>query len=220
MGGLPKLWVLVAFCAAACAPTGGPGRPSWSAGAWPSPGQTAPSPAEPAPALAIVPPQPAPPAGAMAIVPPQPAGPVAVVPPETAAPAGAVAQAPVTAPLTLAAPAPARYADPRPGCPCPPVVVQAVASAPVFRLGGALLRTTDEDVITIARDTPLIRRETGNGPAYCTGPGGWGSVTRSGRDVCLYDRDSDNLLDSFVILGATELLFYETGPFPYPPGQS
>ena len=173
-----RLIVTLALCAAsACAPTGGPGRPSWAAGAWPSQPDAA-------PALAAVPPEPA----------------RTGTPPQTLQPA--------TAPIALS-PAPA---IPTGGTP--------VIDQPVYRFGGALLRTVEDDVINLPRDAPLVRRETGTGPAYCTGAGGAGTVTRSGREICLYDRDEDNLLDAFVILGASVPRFYDTGPFPFPRGES
>ena len=196
-----RLVIPLAFCAlAGCAPTGGPGRSSWGASAWQS---------EPEPTASVVAsPQPSAGAASPAFEPAATPTPPLVASPS---PAAAVADPPLqtaTAPIPLS-PAAAL-----------PVSGGQPAYAPVYRFGGALLRTVEDDIIDLPRDAALIRRETGTGPAYCTGPGGAGTVTRSGREICLYDRDDDNLLDVFAIVGAAVPRFYDTGPFPFRPEDS
>lgn len=168
------------LCAAvACAPTGGPGRPSWSAGSWPRDSDAQ----------------------------------------NTAAPASQPAlTSPASFPATDEAPVqltPVAATTPA-TCPCPaPAARAGRASGPtLYRFGGTVLRTMERDVVSVPLKTPLIRYETSGGPAYCTGYEAPGTMTRSGREVCFYDRDGDNLFETFAIAGPQAIQYYDAGPFP------
>ena len=184
-------WLLVVIpivLGTACAPTGGPGRPSWTAGAWQG------EPASSVPPVAAIPAEP-------------------TSTPPTARPTPSSRSD--SAPIQLDGAVNRAAAN----CPCPPPVPPSPPHPGVYRIQGALLRTLEDDIINVARDTVLRRRETGSGPAYCTMTSEGGVVTRSGRDICLYDSDGDNLLDLFVVIGGNQR-FYDTGPFPYTQDES